>query len=377
VNLTVTDNLIAAICAGDTYNFNGRILDQAGVYTDTLSTPLGCDSIQILTLTVHPVPEPTIEGDAAICEGDEAVLTVTNAAGTFLWSTTETGTSITVTTAGWYFVTATDANGCSGVDSIQIQYLPPSIPPTGPDALLTCSDPVATLGVTPAPSGTYLWQGPSITPATADATNPQVNLPGWYYLTYTNTFWCTATDSVRVNLDPSVPVANAGADMLLTCTVTAVTLQGNSAPPGLLFVWSGPGINATNINAQNPSVNEPGWYTLTGVDTVNNCQSQPDSVFVDQNIELPEVEVQADTVLDCINLQVLVDGSGSSSGPEFIYTWRTPDAVIQDSTSLTVNQGGWFVLTVQNNLTGCTASDSIFVVDNLSYPVAAVVHRTS
>lgn len=370
---TITENISAIICSGENYDFNGRILIQAGIYIDTLSTTFGCDSIVILSLSLHPPVEPIITGNALICEGDATVLTATNAMGDILWSTMETTGSVTVTAAGWYYLTVTDANGCAGIDSFQVQYLPPAIPPVGPNLLLTCSDSIVALGVIPAPAGAYQWSGPGINASNENEPNPRVDLPGWYQLSYTNAAGCTAKDSVLVELDPSVPVASAGPDMLLTCSLTAVSLQGNASPPGLLFVWSGPGINASNINAQTPSVSVPGWYTLTGVDTQNNCQSRPDSVFVDQNIELPEVEVQSDALLDCINLQVLVDGSGSSSGPEFTYTWTTPVAVITDSTSLWASQGGWFILTVQNTLTGCVASDSIFIVNNLNYPVAAIV----
>ncbi len=56
-----------AICEGTTYDFHGRDLTQAGIYSDTLQTINGCDSVIVLTLSVNPVYHDTI--NAAICEG--------------------------------------------------------------------------------------------------------------------------------------------------------------------------------------------------------------------------------------------------------------------------------------------------------------------
>ena len=44
-----------AICEGTTYDFHGRDLTQAGIYSDTLQTINGCDSVIVLTLSVNPV----------------------------------------------------------------------------------------------------------------------------------------------------------------------------------------------------------------------------------------------------------------------------------------------------------------------------------
>jgi hypothetical protein len=62
IELTLTINLIPpvtkisdSIHLGDTCNFNGKQLTEAGIYYDTLQTIFGCDSIIELTLTVTSV----------------------------------------------------------------------------------------------------------------------------------------------------------------------------------------------------------------------------------------------------------------------------------------------------------------------------------
>ena len=68
VNPTYTTNLSAEILEGQTYDLNGHILNQTGIYYDTLSTNKGCDSVFILDLLVHPNVQTIIH--ASICEGE-------------------------------------------------------------------------------------------------------------------------------------------------------------------------------------------------------------------------------------------------------------------------------------------------------------------
>ncbi len=56
------------ICESGSYNFNGYILTNAGVYTDTLNSIFGCDSIVTLELSVADEYLDTITGH--ICLGD-------------------------------------------------------------------------------------------------------------------------------------------------------------------------------------------------------------------------------------------------------------------------------------------------------------------
>jgi gliding motility-associated-like protein len=71
LNLTVTAPPVSltqvTICEGETYNFNGQALTTSGSYTSPLVTPLGCDSIANLQLTVTAIIETFI--NPVICTG--------------------------------------------------------------------------------------------------------------------------------------------------------------------------------------------------------------------------------------------------------------------------------------------------------------------
>ena len=64
----VTESINQTICAGDSINFNGTMLDTTGTYADTLSTLSGCDSI--VTLHLSLISTVTHLLNTNICQGD-------------------------------------------------------------------------------------------------------------------------------------------------------------------------------------------------------------------------------------------------------------------------------------------------------------------
>lgn len=52
VNTTIEINQSASISSGESFNFNGLILTEAGIYRDTIPQVIGCDSILVLNLSV-------------------------------------------------------------------------------------------------------------------------------------------------------------------------------------------------------------------------------------------------------------------------------------------------------------------------------------
>jgi gliding motility-associated-like protein len=109
-----------------------------------ISSLTGCEGTSgIVDLTFNPLPELQISADQAICRGENATITVTaDAADSFSWSTGETGTSIIVSEAGTYTVTALLAN-CSTEASTSVRFKSP--PPTvniGEDTAICANQPL-------------------------------------------------------------------------------------------------------------------------------------------------------------------------------------------------------------------------------------------
>jgi|GEM_PF-5202209 len=98
----------ATICAGDVFLFNGKILDAAGGYADTLLAANGCDSLVRLRLKV--LPAAVSEVSATICAGD-----------VFLFN------GKILDAAGGYADTLLAANGCDSLVRLRLEVLPKTL----------------------------------------------------------------------------------------------------------------------------------------------------------------------------------------------------------------------------------------------------------
>ncbi len=100
-----TADVEATICANSTYHFDGANLDESGVYTGVFTAANGCDSTVTLTLTVLPALTGTAE--ATICAGDEYDFN-----------------GVTLTQSGTYTTVYTAGNGCDSVVVLTLTALP-------------------------------------------------------------------------------------------------------------------------------------------------------------------------------------------------------------------------------------------------------------
>ena len=124
VHPSYEQEITAEICEGEDYKENGFNLTNlsAGTYNETLEfeTDHDCDSIVNLTLTVHESPVVTIEGNTTITQGESTTLTASGA-DSYVWSTGETMASITVSPESTtkYSVVGT-TNGCEAEAEITV-----------------------------------------------------------------------------------------------------------------------------------------------------------------------------------------------------------------------------------------------------------------
>src|SRR5439155_1045486 len=131
---------------------------------------------------------------------------------------------------------------------------------------------------------------------------------------------CTATDSAVVTVDATVPVADAGTDKALNCTVASVTLSGSSSTTGALFNWSTVNGNiVSGANTATPVVNKAGTYILT-VTGPSGCTTT-DSAVVTADVTVPVADAGTDKALNCTVASVTLSGSSSTTGA--LFNWST------------------------------------------------------
>src|SRR5690606_38030268 len=169
---TVCPGTVATLNAtlpGATYRWNdgssGSTLqtDQPGTYwvDVTVNGYTSADTVSIGNFTL-----PVIDiADVPFCEGASVTIGQDLPNTTFLWNTGETTATIDVSTAGTYWVEATQ-NGCTASDTVIVTEIPLPVVDLGADPSV-CPGGTALLDATTA-NATYLWNTGE-TSATIDA----------------------------------------------------------------------------------------------------------------------------------------------------------------------------------------------------------------
>ncbi|MFM2363000.1 MAG: hypothetical protein RLZZ316_1902 [Bacteroidota bacterium] len=127
-----------AICANTTYTFNAgngytNYLWQDGSINQTFTTATAgnywvrvtnannCAATDTVAITaINPAPQNVISKYIEICRNKPTPVTTISNWQSYNWSNGSTSDSITLTTAGVYWVQVTNANGCAGRDSFTV-----------------------------------------------------------------------------------------------------------------------------------------------------------------------------------------------------------------------------------------------------------------
>lgn len=159
----------------------------AGTYTVTVSNSTGCSTIDSVTINILPAPVLSLGADTTLC--DSAQLTLDAGAGfnSYIWSDGTALQTLTVSVAGNYAVTITDANGCSNTDDIEVSYFAPV-----PAPVITQN--VNTLQSSPGTSYQWYIVPGGIIPGEINQTfSPAQN--GTYYVVVTDSNGCQSPPS--------------------------------------------------------------------------------------------------------------------------------------------------------------------------------------
>lgn len=214
------DSVILSASSASSYQWSNGEMTQsitvktAGSYTVAIIDGNGCSGTSAAT-TVTMLPPATASissaSPLAFCQGDSAILTA-NTATAYLWNNGASAQSITVDTAGTYFVIATDGNGCRDTASATISVYPlpyALISADGPAAVCINVDDTIMLQVNSAVA--YVWNTGQTSQSIA------VDSTGLYTVTITNSDGCSGVSpavSITFNLPPEVPVITANGAVL-------------------------------------------------------------------------------------------------------------------------------------------------------------------
>jgi gliding motility-associated-like protein len=382
-----------SILSGDT-TLN-PLINAPGIYLLTVTnTATNCTNIASVTVGSQTTPPVAEAGPSVQLTCTQNSLTLSgngSAAGpnyAYLWTTVDgsiigdnTILNPTVDEPGTYVIQVTNLQtGCTNTDQVIVsESLNAPVAVAITPGVLTCTNTnllLSGVGSSTGSTFSYQWttQDGNIQLG-ATSLSPQINEPGTYLLTVTNSLnGCTETASIQVEEDVTAPTAEAGTANLLTCDSPIQNLNGNgsSTGNGFSYLWSTANGNIVNGGTTlNPSINQVGTYTLTVTNLQNGCTSA-DNVVVGQDNSLPQAAIAPPALLTCV-VQDQALNATASQGANFSYLWTTNGGnILGGETTLApqVNQPGVYVLTVTNTDNGCSASTQATVTQDVQLPTA-------
>lgn len=214
-------------------------LTNTTTYRVRVTDSLGCESEEMITVTVNPELLVDAGPDQQICAGDTFYLNGTISGGsspyTISWypdtllvdGTIEDPVAIGILNDTTFILTVTDSLGCSQSDTVEISVFQPILEVNaGPDTTYCNSSTIETLQGYSPPGGT--WTGNGV--VNPDGFDPSAAGTGTHELiySYTDGNGCFDQDTVLITVvDPVPPVA--GPDTIVCINSSPVTLTGTPA----------------------------------------------------------------------------------------------------------------------------------------------------
>jgi hypothetical protein len=234
----------------------------------------GCSGSDDITITVHTLPiAHAVANDTIICIGESVALYASGGIA-YSWSPAATinypylQTPVAVPQSNTtYYVSVTDINNCSSMDSVAVRVEALPLANAGADHSI-CIGQTATLEASG--GGYYLW-------STGDTTHTIMATPAIttsYILTVTSTTGCESIDEAIVVVH-GLPLANAGNDATI-CESSSIELTGTG---GTSYSWFP--TNTLNNPLSPTPIAEPLSSTLYVLEVVDSfgCQGF-DSVLI-------------------------------------------------------------------------------------------------
>ena len=371
-NICLGSCIILTATGGDGYLWNTTDITPSIIpcpnttttYTVTV-TLTGCTAASVvsITVTVNPLPAANAGNDTTICQWSSVQLNGSGAGvnGTYSWSpvnylTPPVNVSNPFATPPdtiTYFLTVTDTNGCTDVDSVILYVLPFTLPviiasDTGfCDTASVNATLDAGLGYT-----SYSWN----TVPVQDTSIITITQPGCYHVTVTAANGCTAVSpDACIQVYPLLPIIMANGPTHF-CQPDSVLLYLNN--PYYTYEWSSGSINIPTIQ-----VYETGDYYVT-VTNLFGCvgYAGPKQIIVDP---LPQAII---SYVDKDNALLTFDFYSFSLYAASYY-WDFGNPASGNNTSISENPShnytdtGTFIvmLIASNNCDSDTAYATVFV----------------
>jgi hypothetical protein len=329
--LTATGGTTYSWSTGDTISSVVVTPDISQSYVVTVTNAYGCLASSAVSVTVNALPHVTFNGNTTICAGNTTTITAIGAS-TYLWSTGAQTGNVNIGSTGMYYVTATNAQNCSKMDSVYVQVNPnPVVQIAGSNHVCTGS----AVTLTASGANAYAWNTGEV--SAEISISPIVNTT--YTVTGYDTNGCSTTVQKVVNVEELPVVQILGERTICQGQSSVLTATG-----GTSYVWSN-GATTQDI-AVFPIISTS--YTVTAFNDFG-CSSVATAV-VTVNV-LPSIIFSGNTSI-CQGESATISVTGGNS-----YVWSTGAT----GNSITVTTPGVYKVNATNSL-NCVRTDSVTVV---------------
>ena len=279
---------------------------------------MGCIGVDSVLVEVYDSLKLTISADTSICFGDSASL-YASGANNYSWSPSIDLTTANVATTQFYgtsltnlYVTATDNNNCTSVDSVRIDVLSLPNVTTNSDTAICIG---STVNLTAIGGNAYLWSPNANISSTSGAT---VLLGGNSTSTYqvigTGLNGCTGTDSINITIN-DLPTITINDDTTI-CLGDSINLNISGASS---YNWPNTaGIDSINGNiVLSPSTSTT--FNFTGIDQ-NNCSNTESILISVLDNPVPTVSISSPSSV-CEGDSLAYQATSTFGGSDPQYEW--------------------------------------------------------
>jgi len=333
---------------------------------DMFSDPSTATNFQFVGAGGAAPPKPSIGAPAMpLCNGASAVLRAFGSGGSFLWSTGATTGSFSVSTAGSYTVTESNACGSSPESNPEIvtTATTPGAPTVSNDNGTTlCNGGFTDLSASPSFGGSIWWStGQNETPI-------RVTQAGTYTAFEVNSCGTGASSDPVVittaNTPPAPTISSSNGTIL--CNGISTNLSTGPSAGGSIQ-WS------TGASGNSVSVSQAGSYFAS---EVNSCGSGPNSntIVITAASTPPAPTVTPGSQLLCNGASVTLSSTGSN------ITWSN---AATGNTLITAVAGSYY--SFDNNVCGNSPNSNVSVITTgtctpptpgTSYQICPGAHKT-
>lgn len=317
-----------------TQTINAPLTAGTYTYTVTVTNPSSCSASDRIVVTVRAIPTANAGADKTICSGATVGLTGSGG-GIYAWPSGATTaiTSVNPTTTTSYYVTVTNAAGCTDDDYTVVTVNPAITANAGSDQQL-CTG--AGTSLTASGGTNYVWS--------SGATAAIANISPASTTTYTvtvSTGSCSGTDNVVVSVESVT--ANAGTDTTI-CNGVSIT---RTASGGSTYAWSS--------GATTAALSETPLATTTYTVTASGSWCTAiDSVVITVN-NVPVIAATKDSSI-CRGKSLMLLASGAGVGGSYVWSNTASGSSVAVSP---VNTTTYSVTGTNTN--GCSDSEEVIV----------------